>query len=263
MPKFMIGCDPEVFVADAQGALRSIIGTIGGTKEAPRPLPIGEGFAVQEDNVAMEFNIPPAATRNQFVDRIKAARGFLDTVVKDAFGLQIVNSSAEVFPDAELDNPMAKVFGCDPDYNAWTGHKNPRPKSDNPNLRSCGGHVHVGYEFATKDQAMEAMRGMDLFLAVPSVLMDRGELRKQLYGKAGAFRFKSYGAEYRTLSNFWIFDDRLISWVYDNTERVLDAVQAGASFKQYEDVITSCINNNDKVLAQQLVNDFNLEVVYA
>ncbi|HET8685591.1 MAG TPA: hypothetical protein VFM18_02865 [Methanosarcina sp.] len=260
---FKIGCDPEVFVADAQGALRSIIGNLGGTKEAPMPLPIGDGFAVQEDNVAMEFNIPPAESKQQFIERVTQCREFLDTVIRDAHGWHIINSSAEIFPDAELDNPIAHIFGCDPDYNAWTGAKNPRPKSTNPNLRSCGGHVHVGYNFPSKDEAMGAMRGMDLFLGVPSVLMDSGDLRKQLYGKAGAFRFKSYGAEYRVLSNFWIFHPKLISWVYDNTSRVLEAVQAGALFKEYENEITSCINNNDKELAKKLVNDFNLEVVYA
>lgn len=260
---FKIGCDPEVFVADRDGTLRSIIGTIGGTKEYPRPLELGDGFAVQEDNVAMEFNIPAAENKQQFVSRVIECREFLNTLVEDSFGLHIVNTSAAVFPEQELDNPLARMFGCDPDFNAWTGAKNPRPKADNPNLRSCGGHVHVGYQFQSKEQAMEAMRGMDFLLGVPSVLMDQGDLRKKLYGKAGAFRFKSYGAEYRVLSNFWIFDDRLISWVYDNTARVLDAVQAGASFKQYEDLITNCINNNDKGLAERMVNEFNLEVVYA
>jgi len=59
---------------------------------------------------------------------------------------------------------------------------------------------------------------MDLYLGVPSVLMDKGELRKQLYGKAGAYRMKPYGVEYRTLSNFWIFSDTTIGWVWDNTD---------------------------------------------
>jgi len=259
---FKIGCDPEVFVADRNGALRSIIGNIGGTKDNPLPLAtLGDGFAVQEDNVAMEFNIPASDSKQAFINNVVKARDFLNTLVSDAFQWQIDNRSAASFPDDQLVDPRSHVFGCDPDFNAWTGHTNPKPKADDANLRSCGGHVHIGFAFNTKDQAMETIRGLDLLLGVPSVLMDSGDLRKQLYGKAGAFRFKSYGVEYRTLSNFWIFDERLIAWVYDNTEKVLDAVQAGASFKQYEDVITSCINSNDKTLALNLVNDFNLEVI--
>lgn len=261
--QFAIGADPEIFVADQSG-LRSIIGTIGGTKENPRPLmELGDGFAVQEDNVALEFNIPASRSRADFIHNILTAREFLNSLVQDSFGLHLVNTSAAEFPAEELTHPKALEFGCDPDFNAWTRRKNPRPKADSAALRSCGGHVHIGYQFKDKDQALEAIRGMDLMLGVPSILMDRGELRKKLYGKAGAFRYKPYGVEYRTLSNFWVFDEKLIGWVYDNTAKVLNAVQSGDSFLQYADVITSCINNNDKDLAAKLVQQFNLEVVNA
>lgn len=259
-----IGADPEIFVAGADGGLRSIIGTIGGTKEYPRPLEaLGDGFAVQEDNVALEFNIPASATKKDFIANIQSATSFLDTLVNDAFGLHLVNMSAAEFPADQLLDPRALEFGCDPDFNAWTRKRNPRPKAASAALRSCGGHVHVGYEFETKEQAIETIRGMDLFLGVPSILMDSGDLRKQLYGKAGAFRFKPYGVEYRTLSNFWVFKEEYIGWVFDNTSRVLNAVQSGDSFLEYADDITSCINNNDKDLAKKLVDKFSLEVVHA
>lgn len=259
---FTIGCDPEVFVADNTG-LRSIIGTIGGTKDEPRRLArLGDGFAVQEDNVAMEFNIPPSNSREAFLHNVVQVRDFLNTLVNDAFGFHMVNSSAEVFPDAELESPMAHVFGCDPDYNAWTLAKNPLPRSDNKNLRSCGGHIHVGYKFQSKNDIYETIRAMDLFLGVPSILMDNGELRKKLYGKAGAFRTKDYGCEYRTLSNFWIFDNKLIEWAYNGTQKALEAVTNGVSFADLHKEIVQAIDYNDKNMAEQLVNKFNLEVVH-
>ena len=113
----------------------------------------------------------------------------------------------------------------------------------------------------TKQDPREVIKAMDVFLGIPSVLMDSGEMRKQLYGKAGAFRPKSYGCEYRTLSNFWTFEDRYIKWVWDNTQRALDAVQQGSSFTKLQQEVERCVNGNDKYLAQQLCNELQLEVV--
>jgi hypothetical protein len=257
--KFTIGADPEIFVQDAH-SLRSIIGKVGGTKLAPLPLALGDGYAVQEDNVAMEFNIPPAGTKEQFIHSISSTVNFLSAMVRDMHGFTVCNLSAASFPDRELANEQAWIFGCDPDFNAWTGGMNPRPHSEDKNLRSCGGHVHIGIENATKDMTVRAIKACDLYMGVPSVLMDMGEKRKQLYGKAGAFRFKPFGVEYRTLSNFWVFNNNLIDWVYDNTSRALDAVQNGFDFDAVAGAIQHAINLNDKELAMQLVNDYQLDV---
>lgn len=257
--QFMTGADPEVFVGDAQ-SVRSIIGKIGGTKELPLALPIGDGFAVQEDNVALEFNIPASATRESFIKNIEAATGFLESVMKDRFGLHFVKQSAISFPNEELNDPAAFVFGCDPDFDAWSGRRNDKPLADDPNLRSCGGHVHIGFDSADLN-VREVMKACDLFLAVPAVLMDDGILRKKLYGKAGAYREKSYGGEYRVLSNFWIFDPKLIGWVHDNVSRALDAVSNKFDFGEEKNNIISAINNNDKDIAHYLIDKYQLQVV--
>ena len=110
----------------------------------------------------------------------------------------------------------------------------------------------------TKEENTNAViKAMDLFLGVPSVLMDNGIDRKKLYGKAGAFRSKPYGVEYRTLSNFWIFKPELIDWVWRNCERALGNLGAAAQASHVEE----CINNNDAKLAQALINEYNLEVI--
>jgi hypothetical protein len=90
---------------------------------------------------------------------------------------------------------------------------------------------------------------MDLFLGVPSILMDKGDVRKQLYGSAGAYRDKPYGGEYRTLSNFWIFDNHLIEWVWNNTSRAVDAAEAQFTISEQDGTsIVQCINNKLKLL---------------
>lgn len=256
------GADPEVFVTDFMGGMRSIIGLIGGSKEAPLPLTeLGEGFAVQEDNVAMEFNIPPSATVQDFDDNIRKVLDTLSATVKGKYGFNLCRVSAVSFPDMELQNPAALVFGCDPDFNCWTGAVNPRPNAEDKNLRSCGGHVHVGYDqsLASQDKVGQFM---DLYLGVPSVLMDNGELRKKLYGKSGAIRYKPFGLEYRTLSNFWIFERQTRQWVFRNTQKAVNAAVAQPEIsKEDGQLITRAIDDNDKDLAQALINRFNLEVV--
>lgn len=257
--QFTTGADPEVFVGDALSA-RSIIGKIGGTKDMPLALPLGDGFAVQEDNVALEFNVPPAGSRDEFIKNICAATGFLESVMRDKYNLEFLKDSAISFPEEELKDPKAFVFGCDPDYNAWTRKRNEKPKAEDKTLRSCGGHVHIGYDSSLLD-SNSVIKACDLFLGVPSVLMDKGIRRKELYGKAGAFRKKPFGVEYRVLSNFWIFEPKLMGWVHDNVSRALDAVSNNFDFDSEQENIVSAINNNDVELATMLINKYELQIV--
>lgn len=257
------GADPEVFVQDFMGGMRSIIGLIGGSKDEPLPLTeLGDGFAVQEDNVAMEFNIPPSASAAEFDENIRKVLDTLSATVKGKYGFNLCRVSAVSFPEMELQNPAALVFGCDPDFDAWTGKTNPRPSAEDKNLRSCGGHIHVGYDKAQAKQE-KVIQYMDMYLGVPSVLMDTGELRKKLYGKSGAFRYKPFGLEYRTLSNFWIFDPALRQWAFRNTQKAVNAAVAQPDISNEDgQLIVRAINDNDKDLAQALINRFNLEVLH-
>ena len=262
MNSFFIGADPEVFVGQ-NGRVKSIVGLIGGTKANPRPLPLGDGFAVQEDNVALEFNIPASPTKELFVSNIATATEFLESAIKDMHGLQFVKDSAVSFPSEELQSAEALVFGCDPDYNAWTGRKNRPPHATDPNLRSCGGHVHIGIKGTKYDglNIRSIIKFCDLYMGIPSIYMDKGQLRKQLYGKAGAFRPKSYGGEYRSLSNYWIFDKRLTEWVYENTERALDAVLHEMSLDEDAKLIQTAINANVPDIADHLIKKYELAVL--
>lgn len=252
-----LGADPEVFLQDAAGGLIASCGKIGGTKDNPRPLPLGDGFAVQEDNVALEYNIPPAESADEFIAHITTAMGFIGERVNE-MGLAFNKQSAAFFPLDQLVDPKALEFGCDPDFDAWTKDVNQKPKASNPTLRSCGGHIHVG-DF--DGDIYQAVKRMDLWLAVPSVLMDSGELRKQLYGKAGAMRPKPYGFEYRTLSNFWIFNPQLIKWAWENTQRALDSTYIDVDAEK--DNILEAINNNNKQVALSLINQYNIPMCYA
>jgi hypothetical protein len=234
---FTIGADPEFFIKQ-HNKHKSAIGLIGGSKAVPRPL-ARDGFAILEDNVAVEFNIAPCHNHMEFIEAIQYVMEGLKKNVLPEY--EVSTESAVLFEQDQLNHPQAMEFGCEPDYNAWTKDINPRPCAADAALRSAGGHVHVG----TTENPIEVIRAMDLFLGVPSTKMDKGTLRRQLYGKAGSFRQKDYGCEYRTLSNFWIFSPDLIKWVYEQTEKAISFVANGNKVSDEDGhLIQACINNN-------------------
>jgi hypothetical protein len=184
--------------------------------------------------------------------------------VNATLGFTIDYRSAAYFPKEELVSEQAKVFGCDPDFNAWTGEMNPKPQAADETLRSCGGHLHVGYPIE-EIEPRRLIKFMDLFLGVPSVVMDDGDLRKQLYGKAGAYRPKHYGAEYRTLSNFWVKHPDLTAWAWRATAEAIDHARTGDSriiIDAYRNDIETIINKNDKTSASLMCKELGIEVVH-
>jgi hypothetical protein len=247
-----LGSDPEVFLQDAQGKPISAIGYINADKWNPHQIPdMPEGYTLQEDNVSLEYGIPPAASADEFVQHIN---NVMERSKEYLPNLTFSKLSCIIFPEDQMQHPLAHVFGCEPDFDAWTKDVNKKPEPPHPFMRSAGGHVHV----ETKKDPFQVIRNMDLFLGVPSVLMDDGEMRKKLYGKGGACRVKPYGVEYRTLSNFWIFKEPLIRWVWRNTERALEC-EFDVAHEQAR--ILEAINNNNKQVANELVEQYNLEVV--
>ena len=240
--RFTVGCDPEFFIKQ-HGQYKSAVGIIGGSKD--HPLKIDNlGSAILEDNVAVEFNTQPATNPAEFRAAIHKV---LDHLRGKLTGYEFSQESAAFFPKEELDTPQAQEFGCEPDFNAWLECQNDKPCASDKTLRSAGGHIHVGNVIA-KRNPLDVIRSMDLFLGVPSVKLDNGKLRRELYGQAGCFRFNKYGVEYRTLSKFSIFDDALIECAYAGTKRALEFVKKG-----------SVISPEDGFLIQRCINTSNLD----
>ena len=81
---FMIGSDPELFLEDANGKVISAIGKIGGTKKRPKPVKaLGKGFAIQEDNVLLEYNTPAAKSYAAWNSYHKDMLAYLTQMVGD------------------------------------------------------------------------------------------------------------------------------------------------------------------------------------
>ena len=257
--KVSLGADPEFFLLDTtSNTIVSAEGLIGGTKD--QPIPISEnGHAIQEDNVMAEFNIPPCIDAKTFNRELK----FVIDSINDRLPGHLVPciKPSNEFDESVLTSEQAKMFGCDPDYNVWEMRENKAPEASTT-LRTCGGHIHVGYADHTMEDSEFIIQAMDLFLGVPSIIMDTDTRRREMYGKAGSFRFKDYGVEYRTLSNFWIATENLRKWAFNNTMKAIEWLNAGGEFsEQLQERIVDCINNQNVELARELVKEFNIEIV--
>lgn len=121
------------------------------------------------------------------------------------------------------------------------------------------GHISLGWDNPTESQQEDMVKAMDATLGLKSLFLDFDTNRKKLYGKAGCFRFREYGIEYRTLSNFWIKSDESLSWAWNTTMEAVDLVNSGKIDlikEKYANKIVEAINTNNKVLAQELLDKF-------
>lgn len=254
----LIGADPELFLKKDDKYISSV-GKIGGTKREPLPID-SYGTAIQEDNVAVEYNIPPTNSVNDFIAFNTFALSHLGIRAKK-LGLSLSIDASALFTDDELCTPQAMIFGCDPDWNAWLNEQNQSPEINEQTyyLRSAGGHIHIGYTKPTEEANIALVKAMDLFVGAPSIEYDTDTKRRSLYGKPGAFRHKKYGVEYRTLSNFWIASSDLMRWVYSRTLRAVEFLNTGNTIKtEHFAAIHSAINNLDYPALRTLQEEYGV-----
>lgn len=254
MPGFLVGADPELFVLDTTGRPVSAAGLIPGTKAVPHRVKDG---AVQVDGMAAEFNIDPCSSFEEFDGRITSVMKQLKAFLPK--GYKLAARPAVVFDEGvwALAPDDAKELGCSPDFNAWTGDVNPPPACiSNPRLRTASGHLHIGWtedaDFSTMQHMLncqDLVKQLDWYLGAWSLQVDSDPTRRLLYGKAGACRYKSYGVEYRVLSNFWLTTKqrRLAVWnrlhqaIWDMRKMFMPE-----KAKQYNQSLISAVNSSTR-----------------
>jgi hypothetical protein len=237
-----IGADPEIFLG-VGGKFICAHGMIPGTKD--QPFPVNRG-AVQVDGVAVEFNIAPASSFKEFRTNLKTVQKELKSLLPGA--TQFLRR-VTVPIDRKKVPEEALVIGCTSDIDAYTGEMNDSPPAES-DFRSVGGHIHIGGFFEEGEREVSKYlkslilcRLLDKNLGVYSLLWDRDTERRKLYGKAGACRLKSFGVEYRTLSNAWLFQPKLVQFVYDQVLLSFQELAAGVDVST--DYYSSIINSGD------------------
>lgn len=263
MSQILVGCDPEVFVRQ-DGVFRSAWGLIKGDKKNPQKVKRG---AVQVDGMALEFNIDPAQSEDEFSLNVNEVLSLMKKMVPE---YEVVATPVAHFDAAYLkaQPEEAKELGCDPDFNAWNGMANPRPDGDRP-MRTASGHVHIGWEKSVEPndpghihRCNMVVKNLDFFLGLASLEYDQEIERREMYGKAGACRYKPYGVEYRTLSNAWLRSEKLMRWVYRSTIAGVQATMDGRLlFEKYGD-IQAIINTSNIKEARKIIKAEKLEVCH-
>jgi|TARA_Y100000310_G_scaffold161131_1_gene161075 hypothetical protein len=263
MPDLVIGADPELFVFNGNKPV-SGWGMVEGTKARPTAVKHG---AVQVDGMALEINIDPVDDVDKFHRNINSVLRSLRKMIPDGHELKAVPTvrfSEKVMKDAPK---AAKELGCDPDWNAYTEKQNPRPRAigNRKFLRTGAGHIHLGW---TADQQVDQLshflacvqmtKQLDLYVGLPSLLFDNDRERQQLYGKAGTFRPKPYGVEYRTPSNFWVQKKsyremifNLVNYAFEDLRNYRGLTADGENLDA--DNIRDVFNAGDKLGAMHLI----------
>jgi len=221
--EFTFGTDPE-FMVSRWDDLQSAISLLP-RKEAALSR---NGSKFYYDNVLAEIAVKPSKNRAEATENICKALQNLSKILKPArFTIQ---ASAK-YPIKQLNDKDARIAGCNPEWDAYTLRciLPPDEVISKTAFRTAGGHIHIGAkDFSDSINALNAIRMMDLFIAIPALLMDTDETskdRRKVYGHAGSHRGTDYGFEYRTLGNFWLSSPNHVNLIYDLTSFVLDFVK--------------------------------------
>jgi hypothetical protein len=273
--KLTLGSDPELMIRDRQtGHIESGIAVLGRGKADK--IDLGDGRTIYYDNVLAETNILPSDSRDGTIASFRASLNGIAMYLGDEH--EIVAQASHTFEPAQCEHDDAKLFGCEPEYDAWALQICNPPSCTNT-FRSAGGHIHIGrgdfgsvLEYDDDEFLLgawskaHATRFMDVFVGLPIALIDNDPTsveRKKIYGRAGRHRIPPYGIEYRTPSNYWIGSPVLVGLIHDLTtfamQRLAEEKTSDALIGRLgQDNVINAVNTNDKHAAANLLEQSGL-----
>lgn len=121
-------------------------------------------------------------------------------------------------------------------------------------------HIHCGYNEPNVAQSLELLQYFDLYLGIPSVIIDTDMRRRTLYGKAGCFRLTGYGFEYRVLSSAMYATPELSGFVYDQCMKAIEAYNRGEIefTEEFKEEIRGTIDSGNSEKAKEIVKQYNI-----
>ena len=233
-----VGADPEVFLkSKTTGKFVSAYGKFPGTKADPFRIP---GGAIQVDGNALEFNIDPAETEDEFVNNVYNVFNQVKTMVAEFDpDLEVSLSPIAIFDAQEFAAlpEEAKLLGCEPDFEAVTEFGEPieSPEIMFDPIRTSSFHIHLGFEDRDVDEFddEEFVKRLRVAQVVSPKIMEvakqwetpESEERRKFYGHIFAFRPKPYGVELRCLDGLCLEDEGRLRQLYQTVTQAFSEVE--------------------------------------
>lgn len=259
----LVGADPELFLKQ-DGSFVSAFNVIPGTKEEPYPV---NGGAIQVDGMALEFNIEPASSSQVFSRTVNTVMEELRKHVPSE--MEIVISSVAEFDKEYIEQQPDKAteLGCDPDFSAYSMEQNTAPDAAST-IRTAAGHLHLGwtenedpFSNAHFSSAAEMAKQLDFVLGTPLSWLDTDKRRTSMYGKAGSFRPKPYGMEYRVPSNIWLSSTGYMDSVWRRAfQGYSDLIGGRKYFDMFGDIAQRAINDGDRDAVETIFRELRCQI---
>jgi hypothetical protein len=222
MLKFSIGSDPEAFIINNNsGLVVSAKRFTYGTKSEPEDML--DGYALLNDNILIEGNVPPATNKYEFSRNMFVLWNMMEGRAKER-DAHLHNTDHMTISEALLATPEAQEFGCSSFRDAWNELVEIQTPQLNGNNRPAGCHIHLGFDMDQKSTEflMAVVRAFDMFLTIPAIERTGMNYRTDnLYGILGACRLTSYGVECRSLGGTF-FNPKYFEWIYENVEKAVN-----------------------------------------
>ena len=251
-----LGSDPEFFCFDVdKKEFIALCDLIPGTKKEPAPIEV-QGCLQQVDNVSVEFCVPPSPTLDGVYESIISCLKMTEIYLKGinpAYTL-IAQSSAH-FNSDQLCNPISTTFGCDPANTIYGDPLIPN-LSVAKNLRTNGFHIHFGFDDKlNEEQIKHFILLCDLFLGLPSYIIDEDTERRKLYGLLGEYRIQPWGIEYRSLGGGMFHHKAHIQKGLDKIKKIIENNQTELYYNTFYKEIQNIYNTKiSQSLAKLLIN---------
>lgn len=254
--KWKIGFDPEYFISNSKGKIINAIPVLNCDKN--NPIVLGKGINIYADNCLLESTVPVSGSKREMLTNLRKVYKSIQNRLGNNY--KIVPKAAHKFNKAQMKDKKAWEIGCTPSFNVWERKAN-KTQSFRDTTRTSAGHIHISHpnlgNFETRENTIKLL---DIVLGTSLVVLGQDKtagIRRQLYGKAGEFRFEGTRAEYRVPDSFYLRSPETTSLVYDIIDYTLHLSFSGKGkdilARINPNMVRDAINGNNKKLAKEIL----------